>query len=171
MGRKWYISQCWFLVMTWHLPSNKSLHKQMTEPFYWRIHAYHLMTYQWHTVRVFETKSNAHNATGCFLGEHVTEIKHGEPKYALYKNPICRWISSVKISRLEKQMSTTLHLPSHQIWWRHGMKLPSAWLNLCQVKPPVTDGFPSQRTRKAKFWRLLCCKPEQAVPQTQSNCR
>ena len=37
-------------------------------------------------------------------------------------------------------------------WWCHDLEMLSALLALCVGNPPVTGGFPSQRTRNAEVW-------------------
>ena len=52
-------------------------------------------------------------------------------------------------------------------WWRHQMETFSALLTLCEGNPPVTGGFPSQRTvtRSDAEWCFLWSAPQQTVEQ------
>ena len=57
-------------------------------------------------------------------------------------------------------------MTSSKLWWCHDMESFSTLLALCEGNPPVTHGFPPQRTIVTEFWCFLWCMPEQMVEQT-----
>ena len=61
-----------------------------------------------------------------------------------------RWLSSLSPYSVARPQWV------NGISWRHQvMEIHPSLLALCEGNPPVTGGFPSQRTNNAKFWCLL----------------
>ena len=50
-----------------------------------------------------------------------------------------------------KNYSLNYMVKSYRAWWRHQMETFTALLALCEVIPPVTGGFPSQRPVTRNF--------------------
>ena len=55
-----------------------------------------------------------------------------------------QWVSTIRIVRMGC-------MPDCSAWWRHQMETFSALLALCEGNPPVTGGFPSQRSATESF--------------------
>ena len=66
--------------------------------------------------------------------------------------------------------ATIFNAPSdNEPWWRNGMEMLSTLLALCQGNPPVTGGFPSQRTSHTAFWCLLDVSLNKLLNQRSSS--
>ena len=61
---------------------------------------------------------------------------------------------------------TALSALSALTWWCRHMEMLSTLLALCDGNPPVTGGFPSQRTSNVELCCFHCWQTEQAVEQT-----
>ena len=92
-----------------------------------------------------------------------------------HKQIIRKWLHSIVSPNWQLIIHVLIKLPVWHLLPCHppkglvphdDMETLSALLALCEGNPPVTGGFPSQRSSNADLWCFLGCYPEQAVQQT-----